>query len=107
MSLQLSPFQRGCPLERQALLLAAHHFYICLSSGWNCFSGKQRDWVLKVLKVHLRRGSLNPTTCAYAKWKIRLCICLNVPFFCMYWFIVSTMHTWCEHVLNDQCKHEE
>lgn len=25
MSLQLSPFQRGCPLERQALLLAAHH----------------------------------------------------------------------------------
>lgn len=26
MSLQLSPFQRGCPLERQALLLAAHLF---------------------------------------------------------------------------------
>lgn len=93
MSLQLSPFQRGCPLERRALLLAAHYFYICLSSAWNRFSGKQRDWVLKVLKVHLKRRSLKSNNLCLHLVENQVVHLSECPFFCLYWFIVNTMQT--------------
>lgn len=48
----------SCPHFKEDVLLKDRLFCWQLSSGWNRFSGEQRDWVLKVLKVNLRRGSL-------------------------------------------------